>query len=244
MPIDYDEFAHTYDKHRTADTLHLGPILAQARRSNAERALELGAGTGMNTALLHDEYPCRITAVDCSEGMLLKARAAAVPALLTRADATELPFASGAFDFVYGTYMLHYIQDLDAMCAESWRVLERGCLAALTVPERWIRNHPMAAYFPSFPAIDLKRFQPVSEVERAFRAAGFLDVTHRVCTGPPQVIDTGYVKRVADKFVSTFALLPPGEFEAGLARLKQDVQAVGHLPEPFRRQTATIWGYK
>ncbi len=244
MPIDYDHFAEAYDRHRRGDTLHLATILELAGAGAVQNALELGAGTGKNTAMLHKTHPCRITALDLSGGMLEKAKRASIPAALIQAGATCLPFRANSFDFLYSTYLLHHIEDLRALFSEAWRVLAHGAMATLTVPEDWIQAHPMAAYFPSFPRIDLARFQRVEDVEKVMRAAGFQQVSHQVHTGPPEIVDHAYVARVEAKFVSTFALLAQEEFDEGLTRLKADVRASGRLSEPFRRQTVTIWGYK
>jgi len=187
---------------------------------------------------------CAITALEPSRGMLQQAAAKGIPARWVRGAAPDLPFADQSFDFVFATYVLHYIPDLPSLFQECGRVLHQGCGAFVTAPTDFIVKHPMNAYFPSFAKVDLARFQPVEAVAAALRRAGFHGVDSKTVTAPPRPVDCRFVERVAGKFVSTYDLLPPGEFETGLARLRADVKAKGCLDEPMIWEAAIIWGYR
>jgi len=138
--------------------------------------------------------------------------------------------------------MLHYITDLETVFRECHRVLRGGSAAFVTAPERFIENHPMRGYFPSLPAVDLARFQPVDTVARAMRSAGFRQVTATIASDEPRRIDAEYVRKIEGRIISTYELLPAGEFEEGLRRLKADVARQGTLNTMVYREAATIQG--
>ena len=243
MPIDYDTLANTYDNHRRGGGPYIDRLIALASDCNAQRVLELGAGTGNNTEAFLERHPCRtFCALERSRGMIEKGQAKALPVRWVRGDAESLPFAIDAADFIFSVYMLHHLPKLDRHMAECARVLARGCAAFVTTTHDFIRRHPMNAYFPSFARIDTGRFQDVPEVVAALHAAGFERVQSEVCRAVPVAINAAYVERVAGKFISTYALLPEAEFEAGLARLRADVAKHGKLPNFIAWESAIIWG--
>jgi len=243
MRIDYDTLANTYDTHRRGGGPYLDRLVTLARECDAQRVLELGAGTGNNTEALRNRHSCRtFSALERSRGMLDKGRAKALPVHWIQGDAESLPFAAGAADFIFSVYMLHHVPRIECLMRECARVLATGCAAFVTTTHDFIRRHPMNAYFPSFSGIDTRRFQDVPEVVSAMRAAGFADVQSEVCRAAPVPIDAQYVNKVAGKFISTYALLPDSEFQSGLARLRADVAAHGKLPNPIAWESAIIWG--
>ena len=242
MPFDYDRVAPAYDRHRTGRGPYLDHLHDLARAAAPGRRLELAAGTGNQTAALVAAAPGPIVALEFSAGMIAQARAKGAPGAWTRGSALHLPFADGAFAFLFGAYFLHHIADLDGLFHECARVLQDGLAVFVTVPERFILNHPMNAYFPSFAAIDAARFQPIGAVTTALRQAGFRDVAAHVHVDDPKPVDAAYVEKIANRFISTYDLLPADEFSAGLERLRADVAGRGALAEPMRREAAVVTG--
>jgi malonyl-CoA O-methyltransferase len=87
--------------------------------------LEIGCGTGKNTALLAGIAE-RVVALDFSEGMLARARAKmrADHVVFLRTDVTRpWPCADGSVDLVIGNLVLEHIEHLDAVFAEASRCL-------------------------------------------------------------------------------------------------------------------------
>lgn len=242
MGVDYDSIAGAYDAHRQGAGLYMQTLLRLAKAQPVRRALELGAGTGNNTGAFLKAAPCSLIALDPSRGMLDQARGKAISAHWVRAAAQHAPFLPGVFDFIFGVYMIHYIPDLRALFRECRRILRGGTIAFVTAPHPFIREHPMNAYFPSFSHIDLARFQSEDEILDAMHDAGFHDIGAELLVADPRPIDRAYVDRVAGKFVSTYALLPPDEFEQGLARLRAEVAEKGRLDTPLEWKTVTVWG--
>lgn len=243
MRIDYDRLATSYDTHRTGRGPYFDALITLARQCNARRVLELGAGTGNNTAPFLEDHACRLIALDRSRGMLREHAAKDIPARRVNASATVLPFANATFDFLFATYMLHHIDDLTLLFDECHRVMDRGIVAFVTVNHDFIRRHPMNAYFPSFAEVDCARFQDTPEIEATLIVAGFQEVQSIDVHSPARSIDSTYVDRVANRFISTYDLLPDTEFSEGLARLRADVARLGALREPIVREATVICGY-
>ena len=95
------------------------------------RILEVGCGSGGQLARLarFGARPERLAGVDVVRARLRAAREALPGSLIVEADATELPFATGAFDLVAQFTMLSSILDpavRAAAAAEMRRVLAPG----------------------------------------------------------------------------------------------------------------------
>lgn len=244
MHVDYDRIAHRYDRHRAGGGPYLGVLARLAREAAAGTVLELGAGTGNNTAAFLEAHPCQLSALDPSRRMLARARMKGVAAHWVQGRAEALPFAPGAFGFVFGCYMLHYVRCLRELAAECARILRTGAVAFVTAPHAFIQSHPMNVYFPSFAAIDLARFPAARVVAQALAEAGFSDGGHTVLRASPEHIDRAYAERVRNRYISTYDLIPADEFEAGLARLDADLARMGRLPAEIVWESEVIWAWK
>lgn len=244
MKVDYNKIAHNYDRHRRGGGPYLNRLVSLARDCTAHRVLELGAGTGNNTQAFLDEYPCTLTGLDLSRAMLDRARAKDIRASWVNASATSLPFVNGCAQFLFGVYVLHHISNLDALFAECARVIDHGCAAFVTASTDYIERHPMNHYFPSYAAVDKARFQPIDQIIEAFRRAGFAPAGHDTFAAEPRPIGREYLERIADKFVSTFDLLPPEEYADGLARMKSEIEKNGRLDVEFVWESVVVWGCK
>lgn len=90
--------------------------------------LDVGAGTGIATRLLHDRG-ANVTAVEPGIGMAMQLRAEIPHARLVRGDGNQLPFADASADFVTYAQSWHWT-DAARSVPEALRVLRpRGALA-------------------------------------------------------------------------------------------------------------------
>lgn len=106
------------------------PWVLQGEQPDGE-GLEIGAGSGAMTARLLAEFPrLRMVATDYDADMVDKARQNTAPfkdrASAQRADAGDLPFPAGRFDFVLSAAMLHHTIAWEKTLAEAVRVLRPG----------------------------------------------------------------------------------------------------------------------
>ena len=230
----YDEVAAGYDRFRRGHGPYLATLTDLAREVNAQTVVEIGCGTGNATRDFGAAHSCRTVGVDLSLEMLRKARRKGLGAhvMLVQGDAAALPIADSAAGFLFGVFVLQHIAALTDVLTEVRRVVRKsGAAAFATASHEFIRAHPMNAYFPSLAAVDTARFQDVQLLQAALRDAGFTTTGAVRCRRAPEPIDAAYVEKVAGQFISTYALLPAGEFEEGLARLRADVGARGPVGE-------------
>ncbi len=125
----YDRWAATYDsdENRTRDLA--GQVLrAELADLPVGDVLELGCGTGRNTAWLA-ERARSLVAVDFSRSMLAKARERVSEGgvrFLEHDIRTPLPVESGSADLVVITLVLEHVEDLGFVFHECARALRRG----------------------------------------------------------------------------------------------------------------------
>jgi phosphatidylethanolamine/phosphatidyl-N-methylethanolamine N-methyltransferase len=113
-----------------------GPLLAPARlaavravnRSPGREVLEVGVGTGL--ALPHYDADKRLTGIDLSADMLVKARSRAsglsnVLAVLEM-DAQNTDFVDGQFDIAVAMFVASVVPNPRALLAEMRRVVKPG----------------------------------------------------------------------------------------------------------------------
>jgi SAM-dependent methyltransferase len=101
--------------------------------------LEVGSGTGVHARLLA-EAGARLTAIDLTPTAVELTRRRLelhdLDAIVCEADAEELPFADGSFDFVWSWGVIHHPAHTERAIAEIARVLRPGGRAALMVYHR------------------------------------------------------------------------------------------------------------
>lgn len=125
----YDEWSQTYDNDenltRDLDQQVIRDMLAGLQ---FESILEIGCGTGKNTAFLV-QIGEQVHALDFSEGMIAKARekVKAENLRFSVADLTERwPCEEEAYDLIVCSLVLEHIEDLSFIFSEASRVLMEG----------------------------------------------------------------------------------------------------------------------
>ena len=119
----------------------LNPLLALEERivspllpSVADKCvLDVGCGTGRWLAKLARQGPRELWGVDASPAMLRVAAAKlGDAAVLSLAQGTDLPIASGTIDVVICSFVASYIEDMAAFAREVRRVCRAGATVLLT----------------------------------------------------------------------------------------------------------------
>ena len=114
--------------------------------------LEVGAGSGRDSVALASEG-ARAVVLDYSQASLEVARGVAAragqPIHCVRADGLRLPFREGTFDVVFHQGLLEHFRDPMPLLRENARVLGRGALLLVDVPQRYhlytAANHVLIA---------------------------------------------------------------------------------------------------
>ncbi len=151
---------------------------AAARTGNAVADIGFGGGLGLRVLLQLVGRHGTVYGVELSDDMLSRARAqfathiAAGSMKLLHGSLTGLPIGDKSLDAAITVNTLYFVDDLDAACAELFRVLRVGGLAVVGIGD------PDAMARLPFTAYGFK-LRPVRDVVAALRNAGFGQVDDR-----------------------------------------------------------------
>ena len=180
--IDIERLAGGYDEKRRMEPDDFERLLDLIRdiAKVRGRVLEVGCGTGfllIPLALrLHDAQFC---GVEPAEPMLVKARdkvkvESAVNCSIVGADAHSLPFATGTFDFVLMSQVVHFFADKPRAAAEVRRVGTKDArLLVITTSHRQLRAQVGLGLFPGMVRREVDRIPSIAEMRRIFEEQGF-----------------------------------------------------------------------
>lgn len=105
----------------------LGALKLAGDDLRPRRILDLGCGTGWFTRKIAQTWPCQVTGVDLSPGMIKQASERSEQGIeLMVADAESLPVPSNSFDVVFSNLMVQWCDDPRTVFAECRRVLRPG----------------------------------------------------------------------------------------------------------------------
>jgi malonyl-CoA O-methyltransferase len=125
----YSEWAHTYDDDRNLTRDLDEQVMRQTFAAAKYKAvLEIGCGTGKNTALLA-EISDSVQAIDFSEAMMEHARRRSLSEKIkfTVADLTRpWPIADSSINLISCNLVLEHIENLSFIFSEAARVLTRN----------------------------------------------------------------------------------------------------------------------
>jgi SAM-dependent methyltransferase len=101
------------------------------------RVLEVGAGTGRDSSAISADG-ADVYALDYSEGALkLMAESPDSRLLIVCGDARAMPFRDGSFDVVFHQGLLEHFREPMELLKENYRVLKRGGILLVDVPQRF-----------------------------------------------------------------------------------------------------------
>jgi SAM-dependent methyltransferase len=226
----FDDVAAVYDRLRVGSEEELRQAvaaLADAGDLAGRSVLDVGCGTGATLACLAREFGVRGYGVDPSPRMIAVARANVPPGVeLTTATAESLPYADGSFERALMSFVVHHVERPRAF-AEIFRVLgPRGRLTIKTSDPAAFDTFWQARLFPSYAAIERRRFPSEEALSGELAAAGFAEVT---CTGldvPRRFSRDVALAKLRERAGSTSVLIDPEEYRQGLARAERE------LPDP------------
>lgn len=130
---DQDDFFCGYSQlRRSQEGLEGAPEWASLRAMlpdlAAKRVLDLGCGFGWFCRWAREQGAAEVTGIDVSDRMLTRARETTSDPAITYAqgDMETLTLPQGKFDLVYSSLALHYIEDVQRLCAEIRASLADG----------------------------------------------------------------------------------------------------------------------
>jgi SAM-dependent methyltransferase len=216
----YDHIGRTYTRTRRTDPRIAARIWDAL--GDARTVVNVGAGTGSY------EPPDRdVTAVEPSEVMIAQRPPDAAP--VVQASAEELPFEDGSFDAAMAVLTLHHWTDWRRGIEEMRRVARRLVVFSWD-PTYTGRLWVTADYFPELAADDVAGVPTLADQAAAIRAtrvtpvrvpADCQDGFYGAHWRRPQA----YLDPMVRAGISTMAKRRPEELEAGLERLRADLES-------------------
>jgi ubiquinone/menaquinone biosynthesis C-methylase UbiE len=104
-----------------------------SRISCPSKVLVVGCGSGLEAATISRVFEAKVTGIDIEPDFSPEA---ARQVELRVADATQMPFSDGSFDFVYSYHVLEHIPDFRKALREIGRVLSPEGHWIIGVPNR------------------------------------------------------------------------------------------------------------
>lgn len=108
------------------------PIAYEIRKGS--KVLDIGCNDGTFIQLLKDKRDCDVTGVDISEKLVEEAKAKGLNVIL--ADAENLPFEDGTFDYVTCMEVFSHLTDINVALSEIKRVLKPKGVLLGSVPHK------------------------------------------------------------------------------------------------------------
>lgn len=240
---DYSNQAKTYDETRGASPSVLGPLREALEGAPGRRLVDVGGGTGNYAKALAAEG-WDVLVVDREPAMLARARAKGLQTL--EADAQQLPLPDASADAVMLVSMLHHFEDPAAAITEARRILRpQGRLVLMGWSREDLGYLWMGDYWPSTKAWTIESHPPLADLlDLLPTGARRLEIVYRdlkdgslaaLSAHPDKLVDSRWHRQAS--YFERLARDDPEELEAGLQRLRADLEA-GTAPRV--RATASV----
>jgi demethylmenaquinone methyltransferase/2-methoxy-6-polyprenyl-1,4-benzoquinol methylase len=208
----FDRIAPVYDAMNRTMTAGLDQRWRRATAAAVvrpgDRVLDACCGTG-DLALADERAGGKVTGLDFSGAMLVRARRKSSSVEWIEGDAMSMPFADASFDAVTVGFGIRNVPELDAGLAELRRVLRPGGrlgILEITTPRGLLRPFyrvwfdgvvpllgkvlPGGKAYSYLPA-SVRRFPGADELAARVRTAGFDAVEYRLFAGGIVALHTG-----------------------------------------------------
>lgn len=248
--VDFDALSGNYDRLRGRARERLLPwvseIVNYAGIRSSDRIVDIGCGTGRYTEFFAG-FCGEVVGVDRSRGMLSEAvNGHPRSAEYVRSDALALPFRDGTFSAAVMIMLVHHFEQRErtVVLRETRRVLKLGGTVVVLTNSHARMGRSLWRLFPGFLDIDYRRFPDMRRLSLEMMRAGFT-VGHKAVRKVFGTMSTDeYLKKVADRFVSTLALMSEKEFSDGFVTFSSRIRRLYPDSMPDEQEFQLFRGVK
>jgi ubiquinone/menaquinone biosynthesis C-methylase UbiE len=236
----FDEVAEIYSQFRYPNEKLVEHIFKRVRY--ADRILEVGCGTADYLSVLSELLNARGSGFDISHRMIDCALRKNLNIDLRTGNAEEsFPYSDCEFDFVFNINLVHYIDSLENLFKESYRVLAyEGSVLTVTDSCQEIEDRTLTLFFPETLEIDRARYPGNSAITNAMKKAGFEGIyTTKVKTTFEFKIQ--HYEQYKNKAYSALRMISEEAFRNGLKRVEESMKRGTIIGKKSYTQ---IWGIK
>jgi ubiquinone/menaquinone biosynthesis C-methylase UbiE len=239
----YNSIGKNYNATRQADKRIVAKLISLLDLPLGSTIADIGAGTGnYSTAIAEQGY--QVIAIEPSSVMQSQQQPHASVSWIT-ARAEQIPLADNAVDGALVMLALHHFEDLNRSISEISRISKTGKIVIFAFEQEKVADFWLTDYFPYFIKDTQTTFPSTQKI------AHFISqITQKETAIMPFLLPTNlsdlfaasgwckpeiYLDTLVRSGISSFAKMPPTELEAGLKRLKLDLdygfweQKYGHL---------------
>lgn len=240
QPIDYDQVAAEYARHRQVHPEVLQSLLEAGGVRSASRVLEVGCGTGNYVVAVESLIGCACWGIDPSEQMLSRARERSKEINFQPGRAERLEFPPDFFDLAFSVDVIHHVSDRAAYFRQACRVLRSGGKICTVTDSEWIIRHrqPLTTCFPETVEGELERYPRIAQLREFMERAGFGQIIETTVEFPYQLTDS---QAYRDKAFSSLHLISEKDFQRGIQRMERDLSC-GPISSVSRY--LLLWGTK
>ena len=198
----------------------LSTVRRAVRLPPGSRIADVGCGTGRFSTGLADAYASRVIGLDRSAKMLAQVRSRHHHVSFCVADAQTVPLRRGSIGMVFLSNVVHHLTDLEQAADGFAYVLQpRGFLVVRNYVREQLREVPYLEFFPEAYAASVQMLSAGSDLEAAFRRAGFALLSFSTVEQPVAESPIEYLSKVKSRAYSDLAAISDEAFEAGVARM-------------------------
>ena len=228
--IDFSPIAGAYERGRMlsdeAFAVWRAAIAPYVPDSLPAAIVDIGAGTGMWSAMLARWFGASVLAIEPAAGMRQQARTAHPHPRVAYigGSAEHLPLRERSAALAWLSTVIHHIGSLSAAAHEVRRVLQPSSpvLIRSAFPDGLTDLGVHSEFFPGALRV-IGRFPSIKETCRIFAAAGFALEAQLSVTQESAPSLRVYLERVRSRADTTLALLSDEEFAEGLRALEDEV---------------------
>ena len=240
LPMNYDDadIARRYNSARQLPeatlVFWLDKISEHIPADEVHTIVDVGCGTGRFSAALANTFEADVIGFDPSITMLKEATSNVshrrVQFLV--GDSEHISLTGSSADLVYLSMVYHHIPDPDSAAREFKRVLRPGgfvCIRNSTLD--LLDQVSYLKYFPSAMKYNSHRIPLQRDVINTLQTNGFTLLKHEVVQHQFAATQREYYEKIKLRGLSDLVLLSDVEFEAGLIRMKADIDS-NQVSEP------------